>query len=177
LHHVHAQASGGDLTCIAWNAAAEDPFMFATGSHDGGVRIWTPLSASVRDSQTSFVIDVRAPSPGVASFIENRNPSPAPSLAPSLSPNTSGRTTPSRSAQALFAPDTPFRMVDSPTSDSFGLAPPAADFGDVVRQAIARSRPASPEHAGVREGDSHTVDAPTNQAKRVNFQTPPKSSQ
>ncbi|KAI0049167.1 WD40 repeat-like protein [Auriscalpium vulgare] len=40
LHHVRAQALGGDLTCIAWNPAA-DPFMFATGSHDGAVRIWT----------------------------------------------------------------------------------------------------------------------------------------
>lgn len=47
LHHVRAQALGGDLTCIAWNPAS-DPFMFATGSHDGGVRIWTspPSSAN-----------------------------------------------------------------------------------------------------------------------------------
>lgn len=44
LHHVRAQALGGDLTCIAWNAAVE-PFMFATGSHDGGVRIWTTPSS------------------------------------------------------------------------------------------------------------------------------------
>lgn len=29
------------MTCIAWNHAAEDPFMFATGSHDGAVRVWT----------------------------------------------------------------------------------------------------------------------------------------
>jgi len=41
LHHVRAQALGGDLTCIAWNHAAQDPFMFATGSHDGAVRIWS----------------------------------------------------------------------------------------------------------------------------------------
>ena len=41
LHHVRVQANGGDLTCIAWNHAFEDPFMFATGSHDGAVRIWT----------------------------------------------------------------------------------------------------------------------------------------
>lgn len=41
LHHVRAQDLGGDLTCIAWNHAAEDPFMFATGSHDGAIRIWT----------------------------------------------------------------------------------------------------------------------------------------
>ncbi|RDB27816.1 hypothetical protein Hypma_002286 [Hypsizygus marmoreus] len=41
LHYVRAQAHGGDLTCIAWNHAFVDPFMFATGSHDGAVRIWT----------------------------------------------------------------------------------------------------------------------------------------
>lgn len=40
LHHIRSQALGGDLTCIAWNPVA-DPFIFATGSHDGGVRIWT----------------------------------------------------------------------------------------------------------------------------------------
>ncbi|KAF9444114.1 hypothetical protein P691DRAFT_787144 [Macrolepiota fuliginosa MF-IS2] len=41
LHHIHAQAHGGDLTCIAWNHAMTNPFMFASGSHDGTVRIWT----------------------------------------------------------------------------------------------------------------------------------------
>ena len=41
MHHVRSGALGGDLTCIAWNHAADDPFMFATGSHDGTVRIWT----------------------------------------------------------------------------------------------------------------------------------------
>ncbi|KAH9989621.1 hypothetical protein BJV77DRAFT_673056 [Russula vinacea] len=46
LHHVHAQSLGsGDLTCVAWNPAA-DPFMFATGSHDGAVRIWSAVSIS-----------------------------------------------------------------------------------------------------------------------------------
>jgi len=43
LHHVRAQVVGGDLTCVAWNPVA-DPFMFATGSHDGAVRIWTSLN-------------------------------------------------------------------------------------------------------------------------------------
>lgn len=38
---IRAQAYGGDLTCIAWNNAADEPFMFATGSHDGGVKVWT----------------------------------------------------------------------------------------------------------------------------------------
>ncbi|KAN0131941.1 WD40 repeat-like protein [Lactarius tabidus] len=40
LHHIRAQSLGGDMTCIAWNPAA-DTFMFATGSHDGTVQIWT----------------------------------------------------------------------------------------------------------------------------------------
>jgi len=40
---------GGDLTCVAWNPAA-DPFMFAAGSHDGAVRIWTSLNHSSQPS-------------------------------------------------------------------------------------------------------------------------------
>ncbi|KAK7044558.1 catabolite degradation [Favolaschia claudopus] len=43
LRYIRSAQQSGDLTCIAWNHAAEDPFMFATGSHDGGVRIWTHL--------------------------------------------------------------------------------------------------------------------------------------
>jgi len=45
LHHIRAQVVGGDLTCVAWNPAA-DPFMFATGSHDGAVRVWTSFDQS-----------------------------------------------------------------------------------------------------------------------------------
>ncbi|KIK82317.1 hypothetical protein PAXRUDRAFT_35593 [Paxillus rubicundulus Ve08.2h10] len=48
LHHVRAQDLGGDLTCIAWNQSAEEPFMFATGSHDGTVHIWTTSDAPNR---------------------------------------------------------------------------------------------------------------------------------
>ncbi|KAF5369016.1 hypothetical protein D9758_002829 [Tetrapyrgos nigripes] len=44
LHHIRDQNPGGDLTCIAWNPAAEDPFMLATGSHDGAVQVWSKLS-------------------------------------------------------------------------------------------------------------------------------------
>ncbi|KAF7360480.1 Catabolite degradation [Mycena venus] len=39
--YIPPAQQNGDLTCITWNRAADDPFMFATGSHDGGVRIWT----------------------------------------------------------------------------------------------------------------------------------------
>ncbi|KDQ58352.1 hypothetical protein JAAARDRAFT_34151 [Jaapia argillacea MUCL 33604] len=41
LHYFRAHGSGGDLTCIAWNQGL-DTFMFATGTHDGLVKIWTP---------------------------------------------------------------------------------------------------------------------------------------
>ncbi|KAE9392118.1 WD40 repeat-like protein [Gymnopus androsaceus JB14] len=59
LHHVRAQDLGGDLTCIAWNHAEDNPFMFATGSHDGALRIWTKLaerrpSTSVLETSLPF---------------------------------------------------------------------------------------------------------------------------
>ena len=53
LHHIRAQVVGGDLTCVAWNPLA-DPFMFATGSHDGAVRIWTSLNQPSPYPEFSF---------------------------------------------------------------------------------------------------------------------------
>ncbi|KAJ6451706.1 hypothetical protein C8R47DRAFT_998354, partial [Mycena vitilis] len=41
LRYIRAAEESRDLTCVAWNHAVKNPFMFATGSHDGGVRIWT----------------------------------------------------------------------------------------------------------------------------------------
>jgi WD40 repeat protein len=49
LHNIRASSIGGDLTCIAWNQAA-DPFMFATGSHDGTVKFWTSSSKDAAES-------------------------------------------------------------------------------------------------------------------------------
>jgi len=45
LHLIRAQTQGGDLTCIAWNNVADDPYMFAAGSYDGGVKVWTRQQA------------------------------------------------------------------------------------------------------------------------------------
>ena len=45
----------GDMTCIAWNPAA-DPFMFATGSHDGSVQIWTTPEIHASHSRPAFPI-------------------------------------------------------------------------------------------------------------------------
>jgi WD40 repeat protein len=41
LLHLPAAPRRGELTCIAWNHAVDDPFMLATGYHDGTVIIWT----------------------------------------------------------------------------------------------------------------------------------------
>lgn len=30
-----------DMTCIGWNDGTDEPMMFATGSHDGTVRVWS----------------------------------------------------------------------------------------------------------------------------------------
>jgi hypothetical protein len=43
------------MTCIAWNPAA-DPFMFATGSHDGSVQIWTTPEVPVSHSRPAYPI-------------------------------------------------------------------------------------------------------------------------
>ncbi|KAI0301607.1 hypothetical protein B0F90DRAFT_1817073 [Multifurca ochricompacta] len=53
LHHIRAPALGGDMTCIAWNPAAER-FMFATGSHDGTVQIWTTPGTPSRSLRPTF---------------------------------------------------------------------------------------------------------------------------
>jgi hypothetical protein len=53
------------MTCIAWNHAVEDPFMFATGSHDGGVRIWTQPEEDPPDTDEdeNGAVPVRSASP------------------------------------------------------------------------------------------------------------------
>jgi hypothetical protein len=67
LHHIRGSTAGGDLTCIAWNIAWDNPFMFATGNHDGMVKIWTtPTFSSPSIPAPSSVvpsIEVRAASP------------------------------------------------------------------------------------------------------------------
>jgi WD repeat-containing protein 26 len=72
LHHVRAQVVGGDMTSIAWNQAA-DPFMFATGSHDGAVRIWTSTPGS---QQASPYPEVHILTPPTET--RTRSPSPLP---------------------------------------------------------------------------------------------------
>ena len=92
LHHIRAQTVGGDLTCIAWNHAW-DTFMFATGSHDGGVRIWTSPAHSVSGPNMEDYLSVLSsrnvtnantprsltPLPYDADY-RTRSPSPAPQL-------------------------------------------------------------------------------------------------
>ncbi|KAI6045140.1 hypothetical protein EDC04DRAFT_2560260, partial [Pisolithus marmoratus] len=43
LRYIRPQTPNtfGDLSCIAWNYGPDDTFMFATGGHDGTVRLWS----------------------------------------------------------------------------------------------------------------------------------------
>ncbi|RXW19264.1 hypothetical protein EST38_g6604 [Candolleomyces aberdarensis] len=50
LHLIRGTRDGGDLTCIAWNHATADPYMFATGSNDGGIQVWTTPPDELDDS-------------------------------------------------------------------------------------------------------------------------------
>lgn len=62
LHSFQAQDLDNDLTCIAWNHAvvAPSPFMFATGSHDGTVRVWMSITNPLQQlpSRSSY-LDLR----------------------------------------------------------------------------------------------------------------------
>lgn len=50
LHHIRPEEGDGDsLTCIAWNHSS-DNYMFATGSHDGAVRLWQANAGGTRNS-------------------------------------------------------------------------------------------------------------------------------
>lgn len=40
-----------DMTCIGWNNGMDEPMMFATGSHDGTVRVWSTAMV-VRRAET-----------------------------------------------------------------------------------------------------------------------------
>ncbi|KAL5499109.1 hypothetical protein ACEPAH_1627 [Sanghuangporus vaninii] len=55
LHSFQAQDIDNDLTCIAWNHAVSSPFMFATGSHDGTVRLWTSTPQFQLPQRSSYV--------------------------------------------------------------------------------------------------------------------------
>ncbi|EGN95187.1 hypothetical protein SERLA73DRAFT_77198 [Serpula lacrymans var. lacrymans S7.3] len=50
LHHIQPRGPVGDLTCIAWNTSIDMPIMFATGSHDGAVRVWTSTDEDMESS-------------------------------------------------------------------------------------------------------------------------------
>ncbi|KAF9220007.1 hypothetical protein BS17DRAFT_810896 [Gyrodon lividus] len=57
LHHIRPQNTPGvgDLTCIGWNCATDDPMMFATGSHDGVVRIYSTPPPDSQSENSSYL--------------------------------------------------------------------------------------------------------------------------
>ncbi|KAF5368997.1 hypothetical protein D9758_002841 [Tetrapyrgos nigripes] len=70
LHHIRGQTHYGDLTCMAWNTAAEESFMFATGSHDGAVRIWSKPSEFDCSSPESMIDNIQCSSPDAFENLE-----------------------------------------------------------------------------------------------------------
>ena len=78
LHLIRAQAHSGDLTCIAWNHAADNPYMFATGSHDGSVRVWTKIPKEPPFTDLTFEFDANAEFPSQSLYKFPRSSSPLP---------------------------------------------------------------------------------------------------
>ena len=42
-----------DMTCVGWNSGLEEAMMFATGSHDGTVRVWSTAMVKGNDEDES----------------------------------------------------------------------------------------------------------------------------
>lgn len=57
LHCIRPQNTPGvgDLTCIGWNYATDDPMMLATGSHDGTVRIYSTAPLDDQSDDDSYL--------------------------------------------------------------------------------------------------------------------------
>ncbi|GJE84621.1 WD40 repeat-like protein [Phanerochaete sordida] len=62
LHFIHAPGSISQVTSLAWNTMANS-LMFATGSLDGAVRIWTATAQEPRSPQSSS--HRHTPTPGL----------------------------------------------------------------------------------------------------------------
>jgi len=76
LHHIRAQDVGGDLTCVAWSPAADNPVMFATGSQIGEVRIWNSDTTRVEATKETDEPEPMTPSPTVEAARETDEPEP-----------------------------------------------------------------------------------------------------
>ncbi|THV01875.1 WD40 repeat-like protein [Dendrothele bispora CBS 962.96] len=130
LHYVRATALGGDLTCIAWNSASDNPYMFATGSHDGAIRIWTkppeydPPSAAPSNRESMLDI-TRSSSPYGLEMLE-RTDSPITQEFASAISSRSG--SPESMRGPLIRKDKVVAFVDEPESMSTlqasGSSPP-----------------------------------------------------
>ncbi|KAF8558609.1 WD40 repeat-like protein [Imleria badia] len=57
LHCIRPQSTPdtGDLTCVAWNYATDDPMMIATGNHDGSVYIYSTAALDGQSDDESHV--------------------------------------------------------------------------------------------------------------------------
>ncbi len=83
LHHIGVPSGVqiGRLSSLAWNSSMTKSFMFAAGSHDGAIRIWTALPhdamgrepASPQSSQSSPPPEYA--SPKLRSYSNKRLPS------------------------------------------------------------------------------------------------------
>lgn len=46
-----------EMTCVGWNGATDEPMMFATGGHDGTVRVWSTTGGGYHVSESSTEVE------------------------------------------------------------------------------------------------------------------------
>jgi WD40 repeat protein len=61
IHHIRTNSVGGvNLSCLSWNHGSEE-FIFATGSQDGSVQIWT--DPGVHETRFHSIPSIMSPQP------------------------------------------------------------------------------------------------------------------
>ncbi|KAH9042506.1 Quino protein amine dehydrogenase [Lactarius pseudohatsudake] len=117
LHHIRAPTLGGDMTCIAWNPAAEH-FMFATGSHDGTVQIWTTPGTQPRSLRPT----IATTTPRIAVSALPRSVSSFANLTPPILPEP-GHLFPLRGKPNVArSTEQPTPIYDHPTQKALGVS-------------------------------------------------------
>ncbi|KAG2144664.1 WD40-repeat-containing domain protein [Suillus bovinus] len=81
LHYIRPQTFGGNLTCVAWNRSTDEPFMLATGSHDGTVHIWRTPTWDCSSEGSSYLEH--------AGMLVTDQPTSSPTLSPPSGPGSS----------------------------------------------------------------------------------------
>jgi hypothetical protein len=169
------QVHSSDLTCIAWNSAADD-VMLATGNHNGGVHIWstspTQLSHGINTNNPNGEHPGQILSTTTAKSLGNGNsqPSTSRSMMAGHTAVLSGSSLPPIAEESSLD----LTAVAAPAQGQQPLAPPLVQM--FVENDFQMASPVTKEfdnaHGGQEDIFTGEVTYPSSRAQRVAFSTP-----